>query len=131
MTKPLLKFFMFTWLFATGIAFAIVPDANLEPLEPMPVHANTTRNIVDALASRHYVSTLLDDDLSTHIFDNYIEDLDPSKSYFLASDIEKFEPLSFEMDNALRRGDVAPAFQIFHVYHKRVIDRFEKVIADL
>jgi carboxyl-terminal processing protease len=131
MTKPILKFFMFTWLFATGIAFAIVPDANLEPLEPMPVHANTTRNIVDALASRHYVSTLLDDDLSTHIFDNYIEDLDPSKSYFLASDIEKFEPLRFEMDNALRRGDVAPAFQIFNVYHKRVIDRFEKVIDDL
>lgn len=131
MIKPILKSFMFTWLFAAGLAIATVPDATLEPLEPLPVHANTTRNIVDALASRHYVSTLLDDDLSAHIFDNYIEDLDPSKSYFLASDIKKFEPLRYEMDNALRRGDVGPAFEIFNVYHKRVSDRFEKVIADL
>ena len=131
MIKPIFKSLLFTWLLATGFAFATVPDATLESLEPLPVHANTTRNIVDALASRHYVTTLLDDDLSSKIFDNYIDDLDPSKSYFLASDIKKFEPLRFELDNALRRGDVSPAFEIFNVYHERVIDRFEKVIVDL
>ena len=118
-------------LFATSVSFATVADQAVEPLAPMPVHANTTRNIVDALASRHYVSTVLDDDLSTKIFDSYIEDLDPSKSYFLASDIESFERLRFDLDNALRQGNVNPAFEIFNVYHKRVVDRFEKVIAHL
>ena len=129
--KQIINTLLFTWLFAAGVAFATVPDVAVAPLKPMPEHANTTRNIVDALASRHYVSTLLDDDLSSKIFDNYIDDLDPSKSYFLAADIRNFERLRFDMDNALRRGDVAPAYEIFNVYHDRVVNRFEHVIADL
>jgi len=133
MTSPklIINSILFTCLFAAGVAFATIPEAVVEPLKPMPEHANTTRNIVDALASRHYVSTLLDDDLSTKIFDNYIDDLDPSKSYFLASDIRNFKRLRFDMDNALRRGDVRPAYEIFNVYHERVIARFEQVIANL
>ncbi|MFT7244579.1 MAG: carboxyl-terminal processing protease [Candidatus Azotimanducaceae bacterium] len=129
--KQIFNSLLITWLVSAGAAFATVPDAAVELLKPVPEHANTTRNIVDALASRHYVSTLLDDDLSTKIFDNYIDDLDPSKSYFLASDIRSFERLRFDLDNALRRGDVGPAFEIFNVYHGRVIARFEQVIANL
>jgi len=129
--KQIFSAILFTWLVSAGAGFATVPDDAVEPLKPAPEHANTTRNIVDALASRHYVSTLLDDDLSTKIFDNYIDNLDPSKSYFLASDIRSFERLRFDMDNALRRGDVGPAFEIFNVYHERVIARFEQVIATL
>jgi carboxyl-terminal processing protease len=126
-----IKFIALAGLLMAGSVSATVPDAKFSELEPLPVHSNTTRNIVDALASRHYVSTLLDDDLSSQIFDNYIDDLDPSKSYFLASDIENFERLRFDLDNALRRGNVGPAFEIFNVYHRRVVDRFEKVIAKL
>ncbi|MGK0459623.1 MAG: carboxyl-terminal processing protease, partial [Candidatus Azotimanducaceae bacterium] len=129
--KQVINALVFTSLFAAGVAFATVPEVAVGPLKPMPEHANTTRNIVDALASRHYVSTLLDDDLSAKIFDNYIDDLDPSKSYFLAADIRNFERLRFDMDNALRRGDVGPAFEIFNIYHDRVIARFEQVIANL
>ncbi|MFN3235660.1 MAG: carboxy terminal-processing peptidase [Pseudomonadales bacterium] len=126
-----IKFIALAGLLMAGSVSATVPDAKFTELEPLPVHSNTTRNIVDALASRHYVSTLLDDDLSSQIFDNYIDDLDPSKSYFLASDIENFERLRFDLDNALRRGNVGPAFEIFNVYHRRVVDRFEQVIARL
>lgn len=100
-------------------------------LEPMAIHSTTTQNIVDALASRHYVPAVLDDDLSSRIFDTYLEDLDPSKSYFLKSDIDQFEAYRFEMDNALRRGDLKPAFDIFNRYHERVVDRFQKVLAML
>lgn len=118
---------------ATQGASAIAPEvpAEIVPLEPMAVHATTTQNIVDALASRHYVPTLLNDDLSSRIYDTYIDDLDPSKSYFLKSDIEQFEAYRFDMDNALRRGNLVPAFEIFNRYHTRVISRFEKVIANL
>tara|TARA_R110002073_G_scaffold25714_2_gene84886 strand:- start:4953 stop:7226 length:2274 start_codon:yes stop_codon:yes gene_type:complete len=129
--KLVLKSMLLSWLFVASVAVATVPDVAIEPLKPMPEHANTTRNIVDALASRHYVTTLLDDSLSTKIFDNYIEDLDPSKSYFLASDIRNFERLRFDLDNALRRGDVSPAYEIFNIYHTRVVDRFEQTISEL
>lgn len=129
--RTVLQSLVFAGLLLAGGVHATVPDAKFTELEPLPVHSNTTRNIVDALASRHYVSTLLDDELSSQIFDNYIDDLDPSKSYFLASDIKNFERLRYDMDNTLRRGNVEPAFEIFNVYHRRVVDRFEQVIAKL
>ncbi|MDZ7685819.1 MAG: hypothetical protein U5O39_13090 [Gammaproteobacteria bacterium] len=100
----------------------------LEPLEPLPVHDNTTRNIVDALSKRHYVSASLDDEISEKIFEAYLDDLDPSRSYLLASDIEEFNQYRTSFDNLLRRGDVGPAFEIFNRYHLRVVDRFEWII---
>ncbi|MFT7219027.1 MAG: carboxyl-terminal processing protease [Candidatus Azotimanducaceae bacterium] len=106
-------------------SLAIIP----ERLEPLPVHAATTQNIVDALASRHYVRTKLDDELSSNIFDAYIDDLDPSKSYFLKSDIESFEQYRYKMDDALKRGELDPAFNIFNRYHTRIISRFESVVS--
>ena len=106
-------------------------DATPKSLHPMAIHTTTTQNIVDALASRHYVPTILDDDLSAKIFETYIDDLDPSKSYFLQSDIDDFEAYRFKMDNALRRGNLNPAFEIFNRYHERVITRFEQVLETL
>lgn len=108
------------------------PDAaETAALAPLPVHANTTRNIVDALSSRHYVTTRLNDALSEQIYDGYIEDLDPSKSYFLASDIEEFAALRFQLDDTLQRGDLRPAFHIFNRYQQRVLTRFESILAQL
>lgn len=100
-------------------------------LEPMAIHSVTTQNIVSALAKRHYVSTRLDDELSSAILDTFIDDLDPSKSYFLQRDIDEFEVYRFVMDDALSKGDLDPAFYIFNRYHKRVIARFGKVLAML
>ncbi len=111
-------------------ALANAPAAETR-LAPMPVHVTTTQNIVDALASRHYVPTVLDDNLSSKIYDTYISDLDPSKSYFLASDIAEFEKYRYTMDNALRGGNLKPAFEIFNRYHERVIARFHNVVARL
>ncbi|MEK9822240.1 MAG: carboxy terminal-processing peptidase [Gammaproteobacteria bacterium] len=109
---------------------ASVPAAQTR-LAPMPVHVTTPQIIVDALASRHSVPTVLDDNLSSKIYDTYISDLDPSKSYFLASDIAEFEKYRYTMDNALRGGNLKPAFEIFNRYHERVIARFHNVVARL
>ena len=114
-----------------SVSLATVEAEAGKPLEPLPEHRSTTKNIVEALASRHYVVTALDDDLSTRIFEQYLKDLDPSKSYLQASDISHFESYRYKIDNALRKGDLEPAFVIFNRYHKRVISRFERIIAML
>lgn len=100
--------------------------AEVQPtrLSPKPVHITTTRKIVEALASRHYVKSLLNDQLSSKIFDSYLHDLDPTKSYLLQSDIDQFEIHRYLLDNSLKRGDLESAFKIFNRYHQRVIDRF-------
>ncbi len=134
MTRPialLLTLVFHTTVFSTS-AFAVSTlEEAIQPLEPLPVHVTTTQNIVDALASRHYVASTLNDDLSSHIFDTYLEELDPSKSYFLAADITEFEQYRFELDDALKRGNLGPAFHIFNRYHQRVIDRFYQVLGTL
>ena len=105
------------------------PDVDSqEQLAPLAEHPHNTRNIVDALAQRHYVRNVLDDQLSPRIFQEYLDDLDPSRSYLLASDIAEFKRYEYQMDNALSRGNVAPAFEIFNRYHERVIGRFERVL---
>ena len=114
-----------------SISLATANVETSEPLKPLPEHGNTTKNIVEALASRHYVDTALDDNLSSRIFEQYLKDLDPSKSYLQASDISHFESYRYKMDNSLRNGNLEPAFVIFNRYHERVISRFERVIATL
>ena len=112
-------------------SMATVKETGTEALAPLPIHATTTQNIVDALSSRHYVPASLNDELSSRIFDAYIGDLDPSRSYFLQRDIDEFEQYRYKMDDALKRGNLSPAFDIFNRYHERVTTRFEKVLAIL
>lgn len=100
-------------------------------LHPLPIHTDTTLNIVEALSSRHYVSATLDDELSSRIFDAYIKDLDPSRSYLLQSDIDQFEIYRYQMDDTLQRGNIDPAFQIFNRYHERIINRLAKIVETL
>lgn len=120
-----------------GLAFAlssqgllanlVTENASVQKLSPLPEHASTTRNIVDALASRHYVTATLNDQLSSRIFDAYLKDLDPTKSYLLQSDVDQFARVyRYSFDNDLRRGDLGAAFKIFNRYHQRTIDRFKK-----
>ena len=112
-------------------SWATIKQTGNKALAPLPIHVTTTQNIVDALSSRHYVPTALNDELSARIFDTYIGDLDPSRSYFLQSDIDEFEQYRYKMDDALKRGNLSPAFDIFNRYHERLITRFEKIIVTL
>ena len=57
------------------------------------------------------------------MLDKYLNILDGSKSYFLASDIQDFEPLRYRLDDALKDSDLDPAFHIFNRYQDRLLDR--------
>ena len=100
-------------------------------LSPTEIQERTTKNILDALREQHYVDQVLDDEVSGEVFDGYIDDLDPSKSYFTQSDLDALSPYRFELDNALRRSDLAPAFAIFNRYQAKVTARFAWVVARL
>ena len=77
------------------------------------------------LTNYHYKRTRLDDDLSSQIFDHYLELLDPNRIYFLASDVQSFERYRSGMDDALRHSDLMSAYEIFNVYVDRVRQRVE------
>jgi len=83
------------------------------------------------LANWHYKDTKLDNELSEKIFERYLDLLDPNFSFFLASDIETFEPYRLGFDDALQHSDPTPAYDIFNVYVGRVQERVKFARAQL
>jgi carboxyl-terminal processing protease len=92
-------------------------------LEPSIDQRYATNLATKFLTNWHYKDTRLDDELSSEIFDGYLELLDPNRVYFLAADIEMFERYRAGLDDALRHSDLLPAYEIFNVYVDRVRQR--------
>jgi carboxyl-terminal processing protease len=118
---------VFTAVFATQ---ATAPTSRAD-LQPTRMQAKTARNVVDLLDELHYEHRKLDDALSAQIFDRYLKDLDGQRLYFLASDIQRFQPQRVSFDNALKRGEVKGAFDIFNRYQQRARERLQFVIAEI
>ena len=64
-------------------------------------------------------------------FDKYIDLLDSGHAYFLASDVQALEKYRYALDDALKRGDLDPAFDIFNRYQVRLEERLEFLITEL
>ena len=96
-------------------------------LSPLAAHPRTAQIVVEQLRRNHYVDLQVNDTLSSQMFDNYLEALDPGRYYFLASDIAEFETYRYELDNALRRGDLLPAYRMFNRLQQRLIERTNHV----
>lgn len=109
------------------LSFFLIPMAfaDVAKLEPEPGQSNAVIEILDVLAAEHYRNLPLDDQLSERLLDTYLEQLDPSKSYFLKSDIDEFRRWRHALDDQLRRGELSAGFAIFNRYRARVMDRLE------
>jgi carboxyl-terminal processing protease len=79
----------------------------------------------------HYGDRTLNDAESGVIFDQYLQDLDPNRSYFLQSDIDAFSVNKAKLDDDIRTGNLQPAFDIFNVYQKRVDQRIQFALKQL
>lgn len=87
---------------------------DLAPIKAQSEQTALYREILDRLATRHYRGQEINDDLSKRYLAEYIEMLDPLKSYFLQSDIDNFNQWSTKLDDLARRGDVEPGFIMFN-----------------
>ncbi|MCX7874762.1 MAG: carboxy terminal-processing peptidase [Melioribacteraceae bacterium] len=87
--------------------------------------------IIQLLNFYHYKKQPLNDSLSSQIFDEYLKSLDFNKSYFLKSDIQKFEVFRNNFDDFLREGNLEIPFSIFNLFKKRVNERIEYIKSTL
>ena len=113
------------WFLAVSAVFASVDSGDALKIEPDMEHRYASNIATRFLTNYHYKRTRLDDDLSSEIFETYLKLLDPSRVYFLASDIESFERYRSGLDDALRHSDLMPAYDIFNVYAERVQQRVD------
>jgi len=97
-------------------------------LEPTEQENYVARRVADIVAREHYRRAPLDDHLSSLILDRYLDAIDGGRSYFLASDIAEFERYRYELDDAIKAGDVEPAFVIFRRYQQRSRERMAYAI---
>jgi len=82
-------------------------------------HRRVLRLVSEVVERQHYRQAPLDDAMSSQIFERYLEALDGAKSYLLASDVAEFEPLRYQLDDAIARADAGPAFTIFTRFQER------------
>ncbi len=100
-----------------------VPAAAAATLAPTEQENYVARRVADIVAREHYRRAPLDDHLSSLILDRYLDAIDGGRSYFYASDIAEFERYRYELDDAIKSGDVEPAFVIFRRYQQRSRER--------
>lgn len=79
--------------------------------------------ITYVLEKGHYEPKNIDDDFSVHVFEDFIDILDPTKRYFLASDIEDFEQYKFQIDDQIKNTDIT----FFNLVYGRLVERMNDV----
>ena len=99
------------------------------PIAPESGQSGLYREIIERLDGRHYRAQSIDDALSQRYLDQYIEMLDPAKSYFLSADIEEFSQWGSKLDDLAKRGDLKPGFKMFNRLRDRAISQLEQNIA--
>ena len=98
-------------------------DALYQDMEPIPVYGRTAIELLRELETKHYSPVSFDDRFSAALFDYYIEALDGQKLYFLSSDVLALSSLRATLDDTLKAGDLQPGFDIYNLYHKRLLQR--------
>ncbi len=95
------------------------------PAAPTVDQTTTSKMVYGLLSDSRYAyrPRPLDATLSQDVFKRYLDALDGNKQYFTAADVAKFEPYKATIGEAIRSGDLAPAWGIFAVYRQRVNER--------
>lgn len=103
----------------------------VQNIKPDEQQSLVLRQVVNLIESYNYKKLEINDSISSIILDRYIKALDPSKYYFLASDIKDFDKFRTELDDDFRIGDLSAPFYIFNVYLKRYNERINYSIAQI
>lgn len=120
--------------FALGSAALSPEPANESPsaeLTPTPEQQTASRDIARQLEYGHYRTLPINRELSSQVFDRYLESLDPQKLYLSQEDLDTFADYRYRLDSAIKSGQLDPAFRIYNRFQSRQVARLEKVLKQL
>lgn len=129
-TKEMLKRVLLIMFTAAALACSASPKSQkivdgVNNIKPDEQQSLATRQIVSLIENYNYKKQAVNDSISSLVLDRYIKALDPSRYYFLASDIKEFEQFRTSLDDDFKAGDLSAPFYIFNVYLKRYNDRID------
>ncbi|GHB54507.1 carboxy terminal-processing peptidase [Persicitalea jodogahamensis] len=94
-----------------------------EDLKPSPAQLKAEGLAIRILSNYHYRKLDLNDSLSAEIYKKYLDDIDHSKLYFLASDVAKFDKYKYSFDDFLKNDELEVPFEIYNTFRKRYQER--------
>ena len=110
-------------LLKLALLFLFFPTFLVAQEEQSKLNGPVVRGIVEQFVSMHYSQKPLDNEMSSKIFNLYLNRLDPAHFYFLEDDVDKFRKYELRVDDMLQRGDVNLALDIFERFKIRLSER--------
>jgi carboxyl-terminal processing protease len=109
------------WLLATALLSTTPTFAEPEPGQIMI-------SVGRLLEQGHYSRRKIDDKLSKELLKNYLEALDYNHLFFTQKDVDQFaKKYETSLDDDILLGNPEPAYVIYDLYKKRLVDRVAKV----
>jgi carboxyl-terminal processing protease len=112
-----------TLLLGTAKAPTAAASAAVTDFAPTERQAKVARLVSSMFERSHYRQAPVNDPVSSLVLDRYLESLDGSRSYFIASDIAEFEKYRYQLDDAITSGRLDPAFAVFNRFQQRNRER--------
>ncbi len=78
--------------------------------------------ITYVLERGHYEPKDINDKFSANIYEDFLDILDPTKRYFLESDIKEFEKFKYQLDDQIKNTDIS----FFNLVYQRLIKRMDE-----
>jgi carboxyl-terminal processing protease len=125
MTSAYLRLFALMLAMVMAGAAAAKSTPAQEALAPSDRHGKISRLVTTLFERSHYQRMPVDDEASSRMLDAYLDALDGNRQYFLAADIREFEAWRTSLDDAVKRGQLDPVFQIYVRYLERSKERME------
>src|SRR5713226_2131583 len=109
-----------------AVLFLVVPRV---PAEPVPGKQDrlVIQLVCNYLQQGHLSRPEIGDELSRRLFKHFLKDLDPTKLYFVKSDIDEFKKQEIELDDLLHQGDMSFAYKVYERFVARLGERLPLV----
>ncbi|OWP84160.1 tail-specific protease [Flavobacterium davisii] len=78
--------------------------------------------IVSVLEVYHYTPATINDNFSKNVFENFIDALDPSKRFFIESDIREFKNFEYQIDDMIQARNLS----FFNLVYERLQKRMNE-----
>lgn len=102
--------------------FIMLSSFTVNPVKNDPEKDRMLITVINYLLTRsHYLPKEMDDDFSEHVFNTFIDGLDPSKRYFTKDDIQEFSAYKYLIDNQLKKSDLS----FYHLVYNRFIKKIK------
>ncbi len=131
--KDILRISIATAFLTMGVgagAVTTTPDVEELPILQQETQHSVAAKRVSALFTRaHYKEIALDNALSEKIFNRFLKAIDNNKQVLLKSDVENFKRYQDDFDEALTRGNLKVAYDIFNQASERRMQRYEYALS--